>query len=182
MPRLACWRPAVLRQALSGGELQPAVARAMPVHQGVRQVPGTRRCSSRWTVRQHGQAPSVIRHRTAAVARRACVCGHLDGIQGDLRGTAGAKPARAPRGYASVASDRHGRPLHLAVRQPYEVDSVCASHGREPVAAQHGNPWRRAGFGCIAGGKRPELVVLDGLPHSGFARDPLRHGHAFTTT
>ena len=79
-----------------------------------------------------------------------------------------AKPARAPRGYASVASDRHGRPLHLAVRQPYEVDPVCASHGREPVAAQHGNPWRRAGFGRIAGGK--------------FARDQLRHGYAFTTT
>ena len=48
MPRLACWRPAVLRQALSGGELQPAVARVKPVHQGVRQVPGTRRKFGHW--------------------------------------------------------------------------------------------------------------------------------------
>ena len=57
--------------------------------------------------------------------------------------------ARAPRGNACAVSDRNGRPLHLPVWQPYEVDSASALHGRESVAAQHLDTWRRRGLGRV---------------------------------
>ena len=112
----------------------------------------------------------------ATVARPLCVCRNWQGIQGDLRGTTRAKPAGAPRGYAS------GRSLHLAVRSPHEVDPIRTSHGCEPVAAQHGDSRRRSWFERIAGSKCAELVILDGLLHRGFTRNLLRHDHTFTTT
>ena len=66
------------------------------------------------------------------------------------------------------------------MRQPYEIDPVCAPHGREPVAAQYGDAWWWSGLGRVIGSERAELVVLDSFSHSSFTRDPLRHDHAFT--
>ena len=95
----------------------------------------------------------------------------MDVIQLDIPSTPRAYPGRPPSRNAGVVPYRLRRPLHVAVRR-CGIATKSISRGRDPVATQNNDARRRLWFGRVVGGEGAKCIVLHGLPHSLFTRNP----------